>query len=179
MELEKALKQLNTHIKKIPVIYYINEDKGVVVAKLDTTEKGIDWFEELRQSYTQVGLTLNNDRYPPDVTLYFSFSDIEARKVWQARGIAKCSPEDTYDEKTGKLIAKKKLQDKFYRLLHSILVKKYNSFVDYLDACFQAIDYFVFKGFKNAKDIFLIGGGSEKEWQEAINSAKEPCEALK
>lgn len=163
MELDKALKQLNKCIKKIPVIYHINEDKGVVVAKLDT-EKGAEWLNELWRNYLQVGSalngsTLNDGRYHPedDATLYFSIGDIENRKVWQVRGIAKCSPEDTYDEKIGKLIAKKKLQDKFYHLLHSVFEKKYNSLVERLDACFQVVDYFAFKGLKNADDIFFIG----------------------
>lgn len=179
MELDKALKQLNKCIKKIPVIYHINEDKGVVVAKLDT-EKGARWLRELGNSYIRVGSTLNDGGYLPeaDVTLYFSVMDIEDRKVWQARGIAKCSPEDVYDEKTGKLIAKKKLQDKFYRLLHSVFVKKHNSLVNYLNANLQVIDYFTFKGFENAKDIFLIGGGSEEEWQKIIDSAKGPLKTL-
>ena len=179
MELDKALKQLNKCIKKIPVIYHINEDKGVVVAKLDT-EKGDKWLNELRNSYIRVGSALNDGVYHPevDVTLYFGVMDIEDRKAWQARGIAKCSPEDTYDEKTGKLIAKKKLQDKFYRLLHSVFVKKHNSLVDYLDANFQVVNYFTFKGFKNAEDIFLIGGGSEKEWREIVDSAKGPLKVL-
>ena len=53
MELDKALKQLNKCIKKIPIIYHINEDKGIVVAKLDT-EKGIDWLSRLEQNYIQV-----------------------------------------------------------------------------------------------------------------------------
>lgn len=179
MELDKALKQLNKCIKKIPVIYHINEDKGVVVAKLDT-EEGAEWLSRLWKSYIQVGSALNDGGYHPeaDVTLYFSVMDIEDRKAWQARGIAKCSPEDIYDEKTGKLIAKKKLQDKFYRLLHSVFVKKHNSLVDCLDANFQVCNYFTFKGFKNARDIFLIGGGSEKEWQEAVDSAKGPLKVL-
>lgn len=179
MELDKALKQLNKCVKKIPVIYHINEDKGVVVAKLDS-EKGAEWLNRLWKSYIQVGSTLNNDKYHPeaDVTLYFSIVDIEERKAWQARGVAKCSPEDTYDEKIGKLIAKKKLQDKFYRLLHSAFVKKYNSLMYCLDANFQAVDYFTFKGFKNARDIFLTGGGSEKEWQEVVDSAKGPLKVL-
>lgn len=179
MELDKALKQLNKCIKKIPVIYHINEDKGVVVAKLDT-EKGDKWLNELCNSYIRVGSALTDGVYHPevDVTLYFGVMDIEDRKAWQARGIAKCSPEDTYDEKTGKLIAKKKLQDKFYRLLHSVFVKKHSSLVDCLDANFQVIDYFTLKGFKNARDIFLIGGGSEKDWQEAVDSAKGPLKVL-
>jgi hypothetical protein len=180
MELEKALKQLNTHIKKIPVIYHINRDKGVVVAKLDT-EKGADWLNGLWGRYMQVGSILNNGGYyiEANVRLSFIAIDIEDKRVWQARGIAKCSPEDTYDEKIGKLIAKKKLQDKFYHLLYSVFVKKHNSLVDYLKANLQVVNYFTFKGLKNAKDIFLIGGGSEKEWQETINSAKGTCEALK
>ena len=70
------------------------------------------------------------------------------------------------------------MQDKFYRLLHSVFVKKHSSLVDYLDANFQVINYFIFKGFKNAKDIFLIGGGSEKEWQEMVDSAKGPLKTL-
>lgn len=179
MELDKALKQLNKCIKKIPIIYHINEDKGVVVAKLDT-EKGDKWLNELCNSYIRVGSALNDGVYHPevDVTLYFGVMDIEDRKAWQARGIAKCSPEDTYDEKTSKLIAKKKLQDKFYRLLYSVFVKKHNSLVDYLDANFQVVNYFTFKGFKNAKDIFLIGGGSEEEWQKIIDSAKGPLKVL-
>lgn len=179
MELDKALKQLNKCIKKIPVIYHINEDKGVVVAKLDT-ENGERWLNELWNSYIRVGSALNDGGYPSeaDVTLYFSVMDIEDRKAWQARGVAKCSPEDTYDEKIGKLIAKKKLQDKFYRLLHSVFVKKHNSLVDCLDANFQVVNYFTFKGFKNARDIFLIGGGSEKEWQEIVDSAKGPLKVL-
>lgn len=179
MELDKALKQLNKCIKKIPIIYHINKDKGVIVAKLDT-EKGAGWLRELWNSYIRVGSTLNDGGYLPeaDVTLYFSTMDIEDRKAWQARGIAKCSPEDIYDEKTGKLIAKKKLQDKFYRLLHNVFVKKHNSLVNYLNANLQAIDYFTFTGYENAKDIFLIGGGSEKEWQEIVDSAKGPLKAL-
>lgn len=178
MELDKALKQLNKCIKKIPVIYHINEDKGVVVAKLDT-EEGAKWLNRLGNSYIQVCLALRGDeQYPKDeVALYFNAMDDE-RKAWQVRGIAKCSPEDTYDEKIGKLIAKKKLQDKFYRLLHNVFVKKYNSLVERLDAYFQTVDYFTFRGFKNARDIFLIGGGSEKEWQEMIDSAKGPLKAL-
>lgn len=179
MELDKALKQLNKCIKKIPVIYHINEDKGVVVAKLDI-EEGARWLNELWNSYIRVGSALNDGGYhsEADVTLYFSGMDIEDRKAWQARGVAKCSPEDTYDEKIGKLIAKKKLQDKFYRLLHSVFVKKHNSLVDCLDANFQVVNYFTFKGFKNARDIFLIGGGSEKEWQEIVDSAKGPLKVL-
>lgn len=180
MELDKALKQLNKHIKKIPVIYYINKDKGVVVAKLDT-EQGSEWFTGLWGRYLQVGSVLNNnDGYclEADVNLNFSAMDIEDREAWQARGIAKCSPEDVYDEKTGKLIAKKKLQDKFYRLLHRVFVKKYNSLINYLNANFQVIDYFTFKGLKNAEDIFLIGGGSEEEWQKIIDSAKGPLKIL-
>lgn len=179
MSLEKALKQLNKHIKKIPVIYHINEDKGVVVAKLDT-EKGAEWLSKLGRYHIQVCLALEgSEQYAQDeVALYFSVMGTEDRKAWQARGIAKCSPEDTYDEKIGKLIAKKKLQDKFYRLLRSVFVKKYNSLMDYLDANFQAIDYFTFKGLKNAEDIFLIGGGSEEEWQKIIDSAKGPLKVL-
>lgn len=178
MELGKALKQLNKCIKKVPVIYHINKDKGVIVAKLDT-EKGIDWLSKLEKNYIQVCVALKDDKsYPQnEVALYLNVMD-EDRKAWQARGIAKCSPEDIYDEKTGKLIAKKKLQDKFYRLLHSVFVKNYNSLVDCLDANFQVIDYFTLKGFKNARDIFLIGGGSEKEWQEIVDSAKGPLKAL-
>ena len=178
MELDKALKQLNKCIKKIPVIYHINEDKGVVVAKLDT-EKGIDWLSRLEKNYIQVCVALKDDeRYPQnEVALYLNVMD-EDRKAWRARGIAKCSPEDVYDEKIGKLIAKKKLQDKFYRLLHSVFVKNYNSLVNYLNANLQAIDYFTFTGYENAKDIFLIGGGSEKEWQEIVDSAKGPLKAL-
>lgn len=178
MELDKALKQLNKCIKKIPVIYHINEDKGVVVAKLDT-EKGIDWLSKLEKNYIQVCVALKDDkRYPQnEVALYLNVMD-EYRKAWQARGIAKCSPEDVYDEKVGKLIAKKKLQDKFYRLLHSVFVKKYNSLVNYLNANLQVIDYFTFKGLKNAGDIFLIGGGSEEEWQKIIDSAKGPLKVL-
>lgn len=180
MELDKALKQLNTHIKKIPVIYHINKDKGVVVAKLDT-EQGFEWLSMLWHKYIQVGSVLNNNGgycLEADVNLNLSVTDIENRKAWQARGIAKCSPEDTYDEKIGKLIAKKKLQDKFYRLLHSAFVKKHNSLVNYLNANLQVIDYFTFKGLKNAEDIFLIGGGSEKEWQEMVDSAKGPLKTL-
>ena len=183
MELDKALKQLNKHIKKIPVIYHINRDKGVVVAKLDT-EQGIDWLNRLWNNYVQVCIALNdtplkdNRDYPKnEVALYLKVMD-DDRKAWQARGIAKCSPEDTYDEKIGKLIAKKKLQDKFYRLLHSVFVKKHNSLVDCLNANFQAVSYFALNGFKNAKDIFLIGGGSEKEWQEMVDSAKGPLKTL-
>ena len=179
MELDKALKQLNTHIKKIPVIYHINRDKGVVVAKLDT-ELGIDWLSWLWHRYIQVGSILSNGGYhiEDDVNLNFNAIDIEGRKAWQARGVAKCSPEDTYDEKIGKLIAKKKLQDKFYRLLHSAFVKKHDSLVDCLNANFQAVSYFALNGFKNAKDIFLIGGGSEKEWQEMVDGAKGPLKTL-
>lgn len=183
MELEKALKQLNKHIKKIPVIYHINRDKGVVVAKLGT-EKGIDWLDRLWNNYVQVCFALkdtplkDNRGYPKDeVALYLKVMD-DDRKAWKARGIAKCSPEDVYDEKTGKLIAKKKLQDKFYCLLHRVFVKNYNSLVNYLDANLQAIDYFTFKGLKNAEDIFLIGGGSEEEWQKIIDSAKGPLKVL-
>ena len=178
MELDKALKQLNKCIIKIPVIYHINEDKGVVVAKLDT-EKGIDWLSRLEKNYIQVCAALKDDkRYPQnEVALYLNVMD-EDRKAWQARGIAKCSPEDVYDEKIGKLIAKKKLQDKFYRLLHRVFVKNYNSLVNYLNANLQVIDYFTFTGYENAKDIFLIGGGSEKEWQEMVDSAKGPLKAL-
>ena len=178
MELDKALKQLNKCIKKIPVIYHINEDKGVVVAKLDT-EKGIDWLSRLEKNYIQVCAALKDDkRYPQnEVALYLNVMD-EDRKAWQARGIAKCSPEDVYDEKIGKLIAKKKLQDKFYRLLHRVFVKNYNSLVNYLNANLQVIDYFTFTGYENAKDIFLIGGGSEKEWQEMVDSAKRPLKVL-
>lgn len=179
MELDKALKQLNKHIKKIPVIYHINKDKGVVVAKLDT-EQGFEWLSGLWHRYVQVGSILNNGGYciEADVNLNFSVMDIEDKKAWRARGVAKCSPEDTYDEKTGKLIAKKKLQDKFYRLLHSAFVKKHDSLVDCLNANFQAVSYFALNGFKNAKDIFLIGGGSEKEWQEVVDSAKGPLKTL-
>lgn len=179
MELDKALKQLNKHIKKIPVIYHINRDKGVVVAKLDT-EQGFEWLSGLWNRYIRVGSALNNDGYciEADVNLNFSVMDIEDKRAWQARGVAKCSPEDTYDEKIGKLIAKKKLQDKFYRLLHSIFVKKHDSLVDCLNANFQAVSYFALNGFKNAKDIFLIGGGSEKEWQEIVDSAKGPLKTL-
>lgn len=180
MELDKALKQLNKCIKKIPVIYHINEDKGVVVAKLDTaTEKGVKWSNELYNSYIQVCLALkgNGQYFKDEIAFYFNVMD-DDRKVWQARGIAKCSPEDVYDEKIGKLIAKKKLQDKFYRLLHRVFVKNYNSLVNYLNANLQVIDYFTFTGYENAKDIFLIGGGSEKEWQEIVDSAKGPLKAL-
>lgn len=180
MELDKALKQLNKHIKKIPVIYHINKDKGIVVAKLDT-EQGFEWLSMLWHKYIQVGSALNNNGgycLEADVNLNLSVMDIEDKRAWQARGIAKCSPEDTYDEKIGKLIAKKKLQDKFYRLLHSAFVKKHDSLVDCLNANFQAVSYFALNGFKNAKDIFLIGGGSEKEWQEIVDSAKGPLKTL-
>lgn len=177
MELDKALKQLNKHIKKIPVIYHINKDKGVVVAKLDI-ENGVAWLNRLWNNYVQVCLALkgtplkDNRDYPKDeVALYLKVMD-DDRKAWKARGIAKCSPEDVYNEKTGKLIAKKKLQYKFYSLLHRVFVKNYNSLVNYLDANLQVIDYFTFKGLKNAEDIFLIGGGSEEEWQKIIDSAK-------
>lgn len=99
------------------VTYYINEEAGVVVAKIECMHREPDEIVEsiswkLRRSDSRMEgintyLAGDNSRY--ELRPYYT-------------GVAKCSPDDTFDIEVGKRIALARAQIKYHEALGDILL---------------------------------------------------------
>jgi hypothetical protein len=100
------------------VEYVINENKKTIVAILnDTDGDAINYICKRIYELGTVGIT-DWDRY-----------SIPKKFV----GVAKCDPRDTFDIETGKIIAKKKCLDKYYKSLDKAILRYANDL--YRESC--------------------------------------------
>lgn len=97
--------------KNTNVEFFVNKEKGVVVAKFIDMPQAVNTIlHRLCDQYRVSCLDENLNYYD----IYNKISGI--------RGIAKCAPEDTFDEKTGKKLAITRLKFKTARAINSIML---------------------------------------------------------
>lgn len=97
------------------VTYYINEEAGVVVAKINAEE-----YEPFNVAESVITKLRKADEHnaPYDV-FYCGGHGLMLDKSYV--GVARCSPEDKFDLETGKRIALARAQVKYHTALHDSL----------------------------------------------------------
>lgn len=153
---QKYLKELKKEIKKVPLTFYVNEEKGTVVAR--PTSNGMNVISALDRCFGALGF---EDGFP-------LFEVIEGFE--KVRGIAKCAPEDTFDEKIGKIVAKKKFQDKCYRLVYNRFNAAARYMIKNIDNLSLCIAYIAAMGYENARDILKITGGDVEDFNNQVTA---------
>ena len=100
------------------VTYYINQDAGVVVAKINSEESEA---YEIMESIADKNLRSDLNNCPA-----FIYSRTGCAKYALDQyyiGIAKCSPKDKFDTEIGKKVALARAQEKYHTALMSNLSK--------------------------------------------------------
>ena len=98
------------------VTYYINEEAGVVVAKINAEK-----YEPFNVAESVIDKIRRADEHnsPYEVFACGGFKKLMLDKAYV--GVAKCSPEDKFDLETGKKIALARAQVKYHAALHDSL----------------------------------------------------------
>ena len=102
-------------LNKMKVKFFVDEEKGVVVAKLLKPASVVS-------NIWDVAETIDVDQK------YQDYQDLRL-KVFNCRGIARCSPEDNFDIAIGKKIALNRLKIKVAKLSHNHLEKAFRQMV--------------------------------------------------
>lgn len=92
---------------KMDIKYIVNETKGIVIAK----------FEE---NYFDLGNYLDDHASVRNLNLSWSIEK-NFVDIFDLTGKARCSKGDNFDAVLGKVIARKRLMRKFYRLISNII----------------------------------------------------------
>ena len=125
--------------KNTNVEFFVNKEKGVVVAKfIDTSELVNTMLMRLWNQYRVSCLDKNLNHYD----IYNKISGI--------RGVAKCAPEDTFDEKTGKKLAITRLKFKTAKAINSIMLAYRAERVKDI----HAIDKAIISNFEYERNLF-------------------------
>lgn len=98
------------------ITYYINEDSGVVVAKI--IMESYEPFEIVESIVSRI-IRADQHNAPYEIFACGGFRSIKLPKY--CTGIARCSPKDTFDVETGKKIALARAQQKYHALLSKSL----------------------------------------------------------
>ena len=132
--------------------YYVNEDKGVVIAKfrgnhactrdtsnwchllgnvLDTISRNTHKTAHIvGQQYKTLGLGMDSFDY--EVSDYLDQHELY--------GKAKCAPEDKFDAEIGKEIARKRLLEKYYKFERSMLKIIHKKFTKFCAEYFENLE---------------------------------------
>ena len=97
--------------KNTNVEFFVNKEKGTVVAKFNNVTPLINTV--LYRLCNQYRVSCLDDN--------IEYSNIY-NKIGGIRGVAKCAPEDTFDEKTGKKLAITRLKFKTARAINNIML---------------------------------------------------------
>lgn len=131
--------------------YYINEDKGTVVAKFNGHYRKdcSIWCRLLGDVLDKIGkdtkkntnicgeqyktLALGMDSYSDEIDDYIYCND-------RLYGLAKCTPEDKFDVEIGKEIARKKLLAKYFKFEKKMLQIAHNMYAKFATEYFANLE---------------------------------------
>lgn len=99
----KEIKSDNSIIR-----YYIDEEKGIVIAAVDKVDIALEVFRILLKQ----GISINNEQY---------LNKLSKIEDYTYKTKAVCSERDTFDEKVGMEIARNRLLEKYYKARLEIL----------------------------------------------------------
>ncbi len=132
--------------------YYINEDKGVVIAKFRkayvTKKDEYTWSHSLRWILDMLCKKASKATYvygENDKTIGLGIDSVAYEVVdyldqHELYGKAKCSPEDKFDIEIGKEIARKKLLAKYYKFEKSMLEIIHKKFTKFCAEYFENLE---------------------------------------
>ena len=152
---EKSLKEFKKAVNRIPMVYYVNEEKRTVVARPDITARMThnEIIDKLFDCFQYSGVKTITT---VDEVIYGAVDGMN-----KFRGIAKCAPEDTFDEKIGKAVARKKLIDRYYRMAFKVFKDYGNIMAKQAENLTKCVGFIALSGYENATDIVRISGGDE------------------
>lgn len=124
-------------MKTDSIKYFVNKDKGIVVAKM--TINGYDLATEMNNAIRKNGFVAHNHEAAKFanhrmMTLVPIEMFCKSNEAWTFYGKAKCAEEDEFNEEFGKALARKRLMKEVYNYKMEAMKTIRNVFYSFIDA---------------------------------------------